>query len=84
MARREVIYGDETACCPGLRPCPGVPGDGDVPLALMFFLIGIPFGWETAAFAGIAGLGFGAGISALGIPIVGLVISWAWPERFGS
>ena len=55
-----------------------------VPLALLFFLIGIPFGWDAAAFAGIAGLGFGAGISALGIPIVGLIISWAWPERFGS
>lgn len=57
---------------------------GTVPLALLVFLVSIPFGWETAAIAGIASLGCGAGISALGIPIFGLVISWAWPERFGN
>ena len=57
---------------------------GTLPLALLSFLVNIPFGWETAAIVGIAVIGFGAGISALGIPIVGLVISWAWPERFGN
>ena len=57
---------------------------GILPLSVLAFLIGIPFGWETAAIAGLSTLGCGAGISALGIPLFGLVVSWAWPERFSD
>ena len=52
------------------------------PLSLLSFLAGIPFGWETAAISGVSALVCAGGLSALGIPVIGLIISWAWPERF--
>ena len=54
---------------------------GTVPAAALAFLVGIPFGWEIAGIAGISTLGVGAGISALGVPMMGLIVSWAWPQR---
>lgn len=54
---------------------------GTLPVAVLAFFFGIPFGWETAGIAGISTLGIGAGISALGVPIFGIVVSWAWPQR---
>ena len=57
---------------------------GVLPLSVFSFLVGIPFGWEIAAISGLSTLGCGAGISALGIPALGLVISWAWPDRFAD
>ena len=54
------------------------------PLSLLAFLVGIPFGWETAAISGVSSLVCAGGLSALGVPVIGLVISWAWPERSGT
>lgn len=57
---------------------------GTFPLALLSFLVSIPFGWETAPIVGVSTLICAGGLSALGIPVIGLVISWAWPERSGT
>ena len=57
---------------------------GVVPASLIAFLVSIPFGWNTAAIVGLSTLGCGAGVSALGMPVFGLVVSWAWPERFSD
>ena len=54
---------------------------GTFPLALLSFLVSIPFGWEIAPIVGVSTLVCAGGLSALGIPVIGLVVSWAWPER---
>ena len=55
---------------------------GTFPLALLCFLVSIPFGWQIAPIVGVSTLICAGGLSALGIPVIGLIISWAWPERF--
>lgn len=52
---------------------------GILPLAVIAFIAGIPFGWEKAGFACLSTLVSGAGVSAVGIPAFGLIVSWAWP-----
>ena len=48
-----------------------------LPLALLIFLVCIPFGWERARFA----VEFFMFLSSIGIPFIGLVISWAWRAK---
>ena len=51
---------------------------GAIPTAIVAGIVGAFFDWEIGAIAAIGTIAFAGGVSALFIPVAGLVVSWCW------